>query len=100
MKRTILILSSVLFSGCAFHRTTEITYNPETKANDKTTFTGIVWFQKTGIEGLTVGKRSGSSSTTLSLSKGATETQSEAIKAIAAGATEGAIKGATKALIP
>ena len=100
MKKLLLVGLLTIMSGCAFHRTTELTYNPETKSNDKTTFIGVVWFQKAGVEGLTVGKRSGTSSTTLSVSKAGTETQAEALKAVAAGVAEGLVKGTAKAIIP
>jgi hypothetical protein len=95
MKQLVLATAATLLaSGCAFHRTVELTFNPATQTNDKTTFTGVVWFQRAGVEGLTVGKRTGASSTTLTITKAATETQTETIAAIAEAAVKGAVKGA------
>lgn len=96
----IVAIVVALCSGCAYHRTVEDSYNPESKTNDRTSFTGISWFNKTAVSGLTVGKRTEKTSTTLSLSQGTTETQAEAIKEITAAITEGAVRGATKAVIP
>ena len=92
--KKIIVLSTVaiLLSGCAFHQTTENTYNPDTKTYDTTRFTGIVWFNKTATEGLTVGKRTATGSTTLSVAKAATETQTDALRAVAEGAAAGAVK--------
>jgi hypothetical protein len=94
MKLIFLII--LLFTGCAHHSTIEQTYNPETKGYDITKFTGTVWFNRSAIKGLTVGKRTEKGSTTLSLTEGSTETQSEAIKAIVEGAVSAAIKAGTK----
>lgn len=92
----LTLLATLLGTGCAYHRTAESAFNPDTKTYDKTTFTGLVFFNRTAVSGLTVGKRSGTSSTTLSISKAATETQAEAIAAL----TEAAVKGAVKGALP
>lgn len=85
----------VALTGCVYHHTSESQYNPDTKGYDTTKFTGVVWFNRTAVKGLEVGKRSKAGSTTLKISEGNTETQTEAISAIAEGAVKGAIKGAT-----
>lgn len=87
-------LVAIAAGGCAYHRTVENTYNPETKSNDTTKFTGIIWFNKQAVEGLTVGKRTGAGSTTLSITKATQETQADALRAVAEGAAAGAVKGA------
>ena len=95
MKKLIaLAAAALLLTGCAFHRTLERTFNPDTKTYDLTKFTGFVWFNKTATEGLVVGKRTGTTSTTLSVTKASTETQADALRAVAEGAAAGAVKGA------
>lgn len=86
-----LIGFSFLLSGCAFQRAVE---TPE----GKTTYVGISWFNRTAIAGLTVGKRSGASSTTLSLENGNTETQAEAIKAAGEALGQGIAAGIKKGI--
>lgn len=90
---TLAAVSSLLL-GCAYHQTLENTHNPQTGTIDTTRFTGIVWFNKTATEGLVVGKRTATGSTTLSVTKASTETQADALRAVAEGAAAGAVKGA------
>jgi hypothetical protein len=95
-----LPLCVLLMTGCAFNRTTENTFNPETQTVDKVTYVGFSCFNKTAVEGLTVGQRSKSSSATLSLAKGNTETQTEAIKAAGEALGAGIAAGVKKAVAP
>jgi hypothetical protein len=108
MKKLPLLLA-LLLSGCAWHRTVEDTKdetfdlsntNLVTKSSDKVTHVGISFFNKTAVEGLTIGKRSGKESTTLSLGKAQTETQTEAIKALGEALGSGLINGAKKSIVP
>jgi len=97
MKKLVTLCSlAALAGGCAFHQTTENTYNEATKGYDVTKFTGIIWFNKQAVEGLTVGKRTATGSTTLSITKASQETQADALRAVAEGAAAGAVKGATR----
>ena len=92
-KLTTLAALVALATGCAYHTTTENTFNPETGGRDVTQFKGIVWFNKQAIKGLTVGKRTATGSTTLSVSEATTETQADVIRAATEGATAGAVRG-------
>lgn len=95
MKKIIVLAAAItLLAGCAFHSTIEDTYNPETQGRDITKFKGIVWFNKTATEGLIVGRRTSTGSTTLQVAKATTETQADALRAVAEGAAAGAVKGA------
>jgi hypothetical protein len=97
MKKILLLVLVVLLvtlSGCIYHGTTENTYNPDTKTYDTTKHTAVAWFSKQAVEGLTVGKRTSTGSTTLSVGKATTETQTDALRAVAEGAAAGAVKGA------
>lgn len=89
-----LVSVTLLLTGCAYHHTVDHTYNPETQSHDRTTFTGIVFFQKTGVEGLSVGRRSAKETSTLSINKASTETQGEALKMVVEGAVSAAVKSA------
>lgn len=93
--KKIIVLAAVLMlaSGCAYHHTMETTYNPSTLGYDTTKFTQLVWFQKEAVKGLKVGNRTKTGSTTLSVSEASTETQVEALRAVAEGAAAGAVKG-------
>jgi hypothetical protein len=73
------LLLACLCSGCAMQRAVEI----DQEAGTTTRYTGISFFNKSALEGLSVGKRSGKTSHVFSLEKGNTETQPEAIKAMA-----------------
>lgn len=102
MKSSILIL--LLCSGCAFHRTMDVTttIDPVTKieTKDRTSYVGISFFNRTSVTGLEVGKRTGKETTTLSLGKAQTETQTEAIKALGEALGAGIAAGAKKAIVP
>lgn len=95
MKKNIILAAAItLLAGCAFHKTIEDTFNPETGGRDVTKFTQIVWFQKEAVKGLKVGNRTKTGSTTLSVAEATTETQADALRAVAEGAAAGAVKGA------
>ena len=98
MKALSLILILGL-TGCAFHRTTEITYE-QGLPTDKTTFVGISFFNRTAVEGLTVGQRTDKETSVLSLKKGSTETQTEAIKAAGEALGAGIATGVRKSIVP
>lgn len=99
----------VFAAGCAAHRTVDVTdsithdlsnSNLVTQSKDRTTHVGISIFNKTAIEGLTIGKRTAKETTTLSLGKAQTETQAEAIKATGEALGAGLAAGIKKSLIP
>ncbi|HTG44139.1 MAG TPA: hypothetical protein VK633_06370 [Verrucomicrobiae bacterium] len=69
----------VLGGGCAMQRVVEI--DPATKV--MTRYTGLAFLNKSALEGLAVGKRTKTTSQVFSLQKGNTETQGEAITALA-----------------
>lgn len=71
--------------GCAFQHTASV--NPDTKQVQ--TFTQIVWFQKANVEGL----KAHSKTAAFSVSKENTETQTEALAAVAQAAAKGAAQG-------
>lgn len=96
----LIVIYALALVGCAHVSTIEETYNPETKGNDRTKFSGFFFFNRGGVEGLTVGKRSDKTSTTLSVAKGSTETQSEAIKAAGEALGAGIAAGVKKAVVP
>jgi hypothetical protein len=102
MKKQLLSIAGLAFllCGCAHVTTVEETYNPDTQGYDRTRFSGTFWFNKGAVEGLQVGQRSGKESTTLKVSKGTTETQTEAIRALGEALGAGIATGAKKAIIP
>lgn len=93
--KKLLTLAAVatLANGCAYHRTIERTYNPDTNGYDITQFTQIAWFNKQATKGLIVGKRTNAGSTTLSVAEATTETQADALRAVAEGVAAGMMKG-------
>ena len=99
MKKLLTILPLCLMTGCAFHRTTETTYD-NGLPSDRTTFVGLSVFNRTAVKGLTVGKRTGKETSTLTLSEGSTETQVEAIKATGEALGAGLGAGLKKAIVP
>lgn len=102
MKKLLFLLpcAALLCGGCAHVTTVEETFNPDTQGYDRTKFSGTFCFNRGAVEGLQVGQRSGKESTTLKVSKGTTETQTEAIKALGEALGAGIATGAKKAIIP
>lgn len=102
--KKLLALVPLLLCGCAMHRTLDVTttIDPTTKiqTKDRTSYVGISWFNKTSVTGLEVGKRTGKETTTLSLGKANTETQTEAIKALGEALGAGLAAGVKKTATP
>lgn len=99
-KLTTFSIVALLFTGCAFQRVTENGTNPVTQLAEKSTYVGLSCFNKTALEGLTVGKRTATTSTTFSLTKGSTETQAEALKAAGEAIGAGIASGVKKGISP
>jgi hypothetical protein len=90
MKKLISVIA-LAFSGCAYQHTADIDPSRHTAK----TFTQIVWLQKGSQEGLKVHSTSkNGTSAAFSVSKEGTETQTEALKAIAEGVAKGVLEGA------
>lgn len=83
-----LLAIPILSGGCVLQRAVAV--NPETKAVTK--YTGVAWFNNTAIKGLNVGKTTKTTSNLFSLEEGSNEVNTEALKAVAEGATRGALK--------
>ncbi len=91
MKKLILSIVTLAFSGCAYQHTADL--DPAT--HHAQTFTQVVWFQKANVEGLKAHSKSkNGSGAAFSVSKESTETQTEAIKAVAEGVAKGMVEGA------
>jgi hypothetical protein len=75
----VLCLVPIFGAGCAFQAASQ--YNADTK--ETTHYLGFATFNKSALEGLSVGKKSKTTSTVFSLEKSDTETQGDAIKAMA-----------------
>lgn len=100
MKKLSIAAILAIGSGCAFNRTTENTFNPETNSQDRTTYVGFSFFNKTAVTALKVGARTKTGSTTLSLGEGSTETQSESIKSAGEALGAGIAAGVKKSIAP
>lgn len=66
---------------------------------ERTKYVGISWFNKTALEGLTVGKRNDEESATFTLEKGNTETPPETIKAVGEALGVGIAAGVRKTMM-
>lgn len=85
-----MVLAGGLLTGCAWQHTAS--FNPETHMTE--TFSQIVWFQKANVEGLRAHQKTkGGGSLAFGVSKEGTETQTEAIKAVAEGVAKGFAEG-------
>lgn len=95
MKKLFALFPCVLVfgTGCALQRAVEI--NPETKALTK--YTGISFLNRSALEGLSVAKKTKTSSSLLNLEKAGTETQAEALEALGKGLATGLVEGAKAA---
>lgn len=82
-----------LACGCAIQRTSSISIGTNSIPT-RQTFTQIVWFQKANVEGLKAHYVSKTGSSSLSITKENSETQTEALSAVVQAAVQGAVKGA------